>query len=89
MRYKVVFKNKAIKSLKKIDKSQQIRILSWIEKNLESTDNPRKNGSKLKGELGEYWRYRVGKYRMIAEIDDFDIKIIIVNIGHRKNIYNN
>jgi len=87
MNYKVVYEKKAIKSLSKIDKSQQKMIYAWIEKNLVGIDDPKKHGKALKGNLKEYWRYRVGNYRILADIKDEEIKIIIINIGHRKDIY--
>ena len=87
MRYQVFYDKKAIKSLEKIDKGQQNIILAWIEKNLVNTDNPKKHGKVLKGNLKDYWRYRVGNYRILADINDGEIKIIIFNIGHRKDIY--
>ena len=88
MKYQVVYEKKAIKSFSKIDKGQQNIILAWIEKNLVNTDNPKQYGKALKGNLKEYWRYRVGNYRLLAEINNDEIKIIILNIGHRKDIYN-
>ncbi|WP_062471932.1 type II toxin-antitoxin system RelE family toxin, partial [Jeotgalibaca dankookensis] len=66
---------------------QQRMIMGWITKNLVQTDNPRQQGKALKGELKEYWRYRVGNYRLLADIDDDAIKIILIQIGHRKDIY--
>lgn len=87
MVYKVVYDKKAIKSLSKLDKGQQKMIISWIEKNLVDTDNPKQHGKALKGNLKEYWRYRVGDYRILADINDDEIKIIIFNVGHRREIY--
>ena len=87
MKYQVVYTKKAIKSLSKIDRSQQRLIVSWIEKNLINTDNPKASGKSLKADLKEYWLYRVGNYRILADIDNDQIKIIIFNIGHRKDIY--
>ncbi|MCY3067574.1 MULTISPECIES: type II toxin-antitoxin system RelE family toxin [Aerococcus] len=65
----------------------KVFILSWIEKNLVNTEYPRKQGKALKGDLSAYWRYRVGNYRLIAEIKDNTIEINIINIRHRKDIY--
>lgn len=62
-------------------------IAAWIEKNLIQTDNPRKHGGPLKGDLKDYWRYRVGNYRLLADINDEEIKIIIIHIGHRREVY--
>lgn len=87
MSYHVVYTKKAIKSLEKVDKAQQRLIIAWIEKNLMNTEDPRALGKSLKGNLKAYWRYRVGNYRILADIDDADIKIIVFNIGHRKDIY--
>lgn len=87
MVYKVVYDKKAIKSLSKLDKGQQKMIISWIEKNLVNTDNPKQHGKALKGNLKEYWRYRVGNYRILADINDDEIKIIIFNVGQRREIY--
>ena len=87
MKYRVVYEREAIKSFSKIDKKQQILIISWIEKNLIDTDDPKKHGKALKGSLKNYWRYRVGNYRILADINDDQIKIIIINIGHRKDVY--
>lgn len=85
--YRVVYEKKAVKSLSKIDKRQQRMIVSWIEKNLQNATNPKQHGKALQGQLKDYWRYRVGNYRILADIDQDEIKIIIVNIGHRKDIY--
>ncbi|MFO7887609.1 MAG: type II toxin-antitoxin system RelE/ParE family toxin [Eubacteriales bacterium] len=87
MKYQVFYDKKAIRSLSKIDKNQQKMIYAWIEKNLVGTDNPKKYGKALKGNLKEYWRYRVGNYRILANINNAEIRIIIINVGHRKDIY--
>ena len=87
MKYRVIYEKKAIKSLSKIDKGQQKIILAWVEKNLVDTYDPKKHGKALKGNLKEYWRYRVGNYRILADINNDQITIIILNISHRKDIY--
>ncbi|MDD4001002.1 MAG: type II toxin-antitoxin system RelE/ParE family toxin [Bacilli bacterium] len=87
MKYLIVFDKNADKQLRKIDTTQQRIIVNWIIKNLENTNDPRIFGKSLKGNLKDYWRYRVGDYRIIAEINDDEIKILIIEIGHRKDIY--
>jgi len=87
MKYKVVYTKKAIKSLKKLDKSVLKMIKAWIEKNLVDTDNPRNFGKALVANRSGQWRYRIGDYRVLAEIDDDKIVIVIVEVGHRRNIY--
>lgn len=87
MKYKIIFDKNADKQLKKIDTTQQRIIVNWIAKNLENTHDPRIFGKSLKGNLMDYWRYRVGDYRIIAEINNDEVRILIIEIGHRKDIY--
>lgn len=85
--YQVVFTDKALKVLKKLDRSVSRMLLAWIKNNLEGCDNPRIHGKALTGNHAGRWRYRVGDYRIMAETSDDTITIYVVNIGHRKNIY--
>ncbi|GHU61498.1 plasmid stabilization system protein [Clostridia bacterium] len=71
----------------KLDHSVSSVIYAWLLKNLNGTSNPRVHGKGLPGDLSGFWRYRVGKYRLIAEIRDSEIIIEIVNVGHRANVY--
>lgn len=87
MAYKVIFSSKALKSLKRIDPHQARLILAWVEKNLENSTNPRAYGKALVGDKKGYWRYRVGDYRLLADIVDGEVQIFIINVGHRKEIY--
>lgn len=89
MKYKVVFTEQAKKQLKKIDKYIATLIIGWIEKNLEGCDNPRQHGKGLLGDKSGQWRYRVGDYRLICEIQDDEIIILVLSIGHRRSIYDN
>lgn len=81
MKYSIVFDRHADKQLEKLDITQQRVIVNWITKNLVNTDNPRIFGKALKGNLKDYWRYRVGDYRIIAEINDELVRILIIEIG--------
>ena len=87
MSFTVKYEERAVKQIRKLDNSAKRLIKSWIEKNLVGTSDPRRFGKALKGDLGEYWRYRVGDYRIIAEIVDQEVLIIVVEVGHRKDIY--
>lgn len=87
MIYNLKYEAKAVRQIKKMDPASRRLIKSWIEKNLLNTDNPRLHGKGLKGNLSNYWRYRVGDYRILAEINDSEIVIIIVEIGHRRDVY--
>ena len=87
MIYELKYEEKAVKQIKKLDLATRKLIKSWIEKNLLNIDNPRQHGKGLTGGLSQYWRYRVGDYRILAEINDTEIVIIIVEVGHRREIY--
>lgn len=87
MMYIVKYHKNIVKTLKKIRKSDQLFILSWINKNLINTKNPRIHGKSLKGEKKGLWRYRVGNYRIVANIQDKELIILIIDVGHRKDIY--
>lgn len=87
MSYRVVFTNTAKKQLKKFDKHTAALILSWLRKNLEGCSDPRQHGKALTANRTGQWRYRVGDYRLIAEIEDDKIIILILAIGHRREIY--
>ena len=86
-KYRVEYTERAIKSLKKLDKNIRSLIYAWIDKNLEGCENPRLHGKSLTGDKSGEWRYRIGNYRLICEIEDKKIVILILEIGHRKEIY--
>ncbi len=86
--YEVIFSEKALKQLQKLDRQQAVLIFAWIEKHLQGCRDPRELGKPLTAAKRGYWRYRVGMYRVIASIEDSILKIEIVSVGHRKNIYN-
>ncbi len=86
--YQVRIGKRAQKKLKKMDKHQSHLIMSWIKKNLVNTNNPRQFGSGLVGDHSGEWRYRIGDYRLIADINDETVMILLLEIGHRREIYN-
>lgn len=83
MKYRVEFTEVALKELKKLDKHTALFITAWIRKNLEGCSDPRRHGKGLTVNRNGQWRYRIGDYRLIAEIQDDKIIILILNIGHR------
>ena len=87
MTYSVKFTNEALKSLKKTDPYTRKIILAWIRKNLEGCENPRAHGKGLTANRSGEWRYRVGDYRILAEIQDDKIIILVLEFGHRSTIY--
>lgn len=88
MTYRVEFTERAKKDLKKLDKYTASLILGWIRKNLEGCENPRLHGKGLVANRSGQWRYRIGDYRLLAEINDDKITILVLTIGHRRDVYN-
>ncbi|NMX11901.1 type II toxin-antitoxin system RelE family toxin [Mobiluncus mulieris] len=87
MTYQLIATDKFDKSFKKLDRQTQRIIKSWIEKNLMNCENPRLFGKALRANRSGQWRYRVGDYRILAEIYDQEIVLILVDVGHRSRIY--
>ena len=88
MKYRIVFTERAKKQLKKFDKHIAALILGWLEKNIEGCENPRIHGKGLVENKSGQWRYRVGDYRIICEIKDDEIIVLVLEVGHRRDIYN-
>ncbi|MBO6199795.1 MAG: type II toxin-antitoxin system RelE/ParE family toxin [Psychrobacter sp.] len=87
MAWTIDYSERALKSLKKMDKQNAKRILDFLEQRIAILDDPRTSGKPLKGDLGIFWRYRVGDYRVLCEIQDSKLVILTALIGHRKDIY--
>ncbi|MGL5130867.1 MAG: type II toxin-antitoxin system RelE family toxin [Aeromonas popoffii] len=87
MAWKIDYSERALKSLKKMDKQNAKRILDFLDQRIAVLDDPRTSGKPLKGDLGVFWRYRVGDYRVLCEIQDDKLVILAALIGHRKEVY--
>ncbi|MCL2235986.1 MAG: type II toxin-antitoxin system RelE/ParE family toxin [Defluviitaleaceae bacterium] len=87
MNYSVKISDDAQKDLNKIDHYQRRRIIAWLEKNLEGCQKPRDYGKPLRHGLKDFWSYRVGDYRILADIVDDLVLIEVVKVGHRKHSY--
>lgn len=88
MTWRIEFQRAAIKQLGKLTKSDANRIVSFLADRIAEDDNPRRTGAALQGsELGNFWRYRVGDYRIICDIQDHKLVVLVVEIGHRREIY--
>lgn len=78
----------ARKDLAKLDKPLARRIVAFLRERLQKLENPRVIGEALKGKkFGELWKYRVGDFRVIAKIEDQRLIVLVVRVGHRKNVY--
>lgn len=87
MIYKVEYLPQVLKTLQKLDKYTSRIIVEWIEKNLVGCKDPRKTGKPLSANRVGQWRYRVGDYRIITTIQDDRLIILVIAIGHRRDIY--
>lgn len=87
MIYKVEYASLAVKQLKKMDRYTSALIIGWIEKNLVNCENPRQFGKGLSANRSGEWRYRIGDYRVLADIQDDKLVILIITVGHRRDVY--
>ena len=88
MTWKIEFIPEAEKDLKAIDRTVVRRILRFLYDKVRLLENPLQLGEALKGpESGKYWKYRVGDYRIICQIKDREILILVLRVGHRKEVY--
>jgi len=79
--------NYAEKQLRKLDKPIQKRLLDWLDDRIEGCKNPRHFGEPLRGEMAGLWRYRIGDYRVICEIQGQQLVVLALAVGHRREIY--
>lgn len=87
MHYQVVYSERALKELKKMDRYTRQLIFSWISKNLDGCENPRSHGKALTANRSGQWRYRIGDYRLICQIQDQELIILALSVGRRREIY--
>ena len=87
MAWSIEFEPDARRELEKLDKSVSDRILKFLRQRLAVLDDPRSIGERLQGPLRQYWKYRVGDYRLICSLQDDRLVVIVVRIGHRREIY--
>ena len=87
MQWTVRLSETALKTLEKINKPEQLRIRQFIKDNLANLDNPRSMGKALQGNLKGLWRYRVGNYRLVCQIYISELIVMVLEIGHRKDVY--
>lgn len=87
MTYKIVTTDKFDKEFKKLYRQTQRIIKAWIDKNLMGCENPRIHGKGLTANRSGQWRYRVGDYRILADIRDDEIVLVLIDVGHRSRIY--
>lgn len=87
MAWRVEIKETAHKDIKKLDKQIQATIVRFLRERVAAVPNPRQSGKALKGDMGELWRYRVGDYRIICDIQDDIVTVLVLRVRHRKEVY--
>ena len=88
MAYSVELSAEVARELVKLDRQQAKRILKFLQERVAKLDDPRSIGKALHGSrLGEFWKYRIGDYRLICKIEDDRLIVLVLRVGHRKEIY--
>ena len=88
MAWRIEIDDKAKKDLAGLDKTQAKRITAFLRERIATLDDPRSIGEALKGsKLGAFWKYRVGDYRIISSIEDGALRVLVVRIGNRREVY--
>ena len=88
MAWRVEFTKHAARDLEKIDRPDRRRILGFLRDRVESSADPRALGEALRGkDLGQFWKYRVGDFRIICEIQDRRVVVVVVRVGNRREVY--
>ncbi len=87
MAWKIDLSSNALKQLRKLDKPIANRILKFLRGRIGKLDDPRKIGERLQGPLGDFWKYRVGDYRVICSLQDDKLVVWVIRIGHRSEVY--
>ena len=88
MAWIIKYTESSSRQLKKLDKQTALRVLDYMDERVAVLDDPRALGKNLKGpKIGEYWRYRVGDIRVICNIVDGQMMVLVIEIGNRREVY--
>lgn len=84
----IKWEGKALKELRHLDKLAQTTILKYLKNRIATEEDPRRFGKPLAGNKKGYWRYRIGDYRIICEMKDNELTVLVLAAKHRKTVYN-
>ncbi|MCA3563278.1 MAG: type II toxin-antitoxin system RelE/ParE family toxin [Methylocystis sp.] len=87
MAWTIELSDSARRDLSKLDRQAAIRIRNFLRDRVATSDDPRAVGKATSGPLAGYWRYRVGDYRVVCEIQDVRVTVFVIRIGDRKDVY--
>jgi mRNA interferase RelE/StbE len=87
MRYRIETTERFDREFRKLDRYTQRMVKAWIDRNISETENPRQHGKGLTSNRRGQWRYRIGDYHLLCEIQDDRLVILALTIGHRRELY--
>ena len=87
MAWKIEFERAAQKELERLDRPVAQRVMKFLYQRVGKLDDPRRIGERLQGALSEFWKYRVGDYRLICSLEDDRLVVLVLRIGHRREVY--
>ena len=87
MAWTIEYADPAKQQLRKLDRQVARRVLDFMDERVAGLDDPRRTGKALTGPLGAFWRYRVGDCRVICDIQDGALRVLVVQVGNRREIY--
>ena len=88
MTWSIEYTDTALRTLRKMDRQVARRLLDFMDERIAAADNPRALGKPLRGSaLGDFWRYQVGDWRLICDLQDSRLVVLVIDPGHRRDIY--
>ena len=87
MTWRIEYARSVQKTVRKLDPQVRRRIRDYLERRVASLTDPREIGAPLKGQFADLWRYRIGDYRVICELRDDALVVLVIRVAHRKEIY--
>jgi mRNA interferase RelE/StbE len=85
--WRIEYEDRAVKALDRLDPHNREQIIRYLDTKVLSAQNPRQFGKALQGSMKGLWRYRVGDYRIVCQIRDDRLIVLVVAVGHRRLVY--
>ena len=87
MRWRLVFSKRSDRQLGKMDPGVRRIVITWLLRHIDGCENPRALGKALSADRSGQWRYRIGDYRVLCEIRDDEVVVLVIDVGHRSKVY--